>query len=71
MMHRYSGYFESGPLTGEHYLLIFLILLGLFLVARYVYRQYHKENRKLPPLEGENIKRRTTVEDLYPRKKDD
>ena len=60
-------YFASEPLTGGNYLFIMLIIIGLVLVARYVYNQYHKENRKLPPLEGEHIKRRVTVEDLYPK----
>jgi len=62
-----SGYFNSEPLTGGDYLFIMFIIIGLVLVARYVYGQYHKENRKLPPLDGENIKRKVTVEDLYPK----
>ena len=65
-----SNFFDSEPLTGDNYLFIMLIIIGLVVVARYVHNQYHKENRKLPPLEGEQIKRRTTVEDLYPRKDD-
>jgi len=62
-----TGYFNSEPLTGGDYLFTMLIIIGLVLVGRYVYLQYHKDNRKLPPLESEKMKRKVTVEDLYPK----
>ena len=71
MMGWRSGYFDSESLSGGDYMFIVFIIIGLVLVGRYVYGQYHKENKKLPPLAGQNIKRRVTVEDLYPKKKDD
>lgn len=65
-----SGYFDSEPLTGSDYFFIMLVVGILFGVGRYVYEQYHKENRKLPPLEGHEPKRRTTVDELYPKERD-
>ncbi len=46
---------------------IIFVVIGLVLVGRYVYQQYHKDNEKLPPLKGENIKPKVTVKDLYPK----
>jgi len=67
MMFGFRYNLNSEPLSGGDYMFIFIMLIGLVLVGRYVYQQYHKNNEKLPPLKGENIKRKVTVKDLYPK----